>query len=64
VHDDLGAMPAEFFGRRPADARSGPGDQGADAVEVSLFVHLLSFRIDLPRHAMSAVSGNRGAATW
>ena len=44
VHDDLGALPAELFGRCPADARGGPGYQGADALEVSLVVHLSSFR--------------------
>jgi len=39
VHDELGAVPAEFLGRCPADARRGPGNQGNDALEVSLIVH-------------------------
>ena len=45
VHDNLGAVPTQFFGRCLADARSGPGNEGADALEVSLFVHLLSLRL-------------------
>jgi hypothetical protein len=44
VHDDLGAMPAELFGRCLADARGGPGNQGTETLEVSLIVHLSSFR--------------------
>src|SRR5258708_6903436 len=45
VHDDLGAMPAELFGRCLADARGGPGNQGTETLEVSLVVHLSSFRL-------------------
>src|SRR6266478_5069169 len=41
---DFGAMSAELFGRRPAGARGGPGNQGADALQVSLLIHLLSSR--------------------
>jgi len=43
VHDHLGAMPAKRFGRCPADARTGPGNQGTDALKVSLLIHLLPF---------------------
>jgi hypothetical protein len=39
VHDDPGAMPAEFLGRGPADARGGPRHQGAEALEIPLVVH-------------------------
>ena len=58
VDDDLGAMPAEHFGCCLANARSGPGHQGTDALEVSLPVHrlpvhLLSFQIHRHRHAVS-----------
>jgi hypothetical protein len=45
VHDDLGAMPAELFGRCLADARGGPGNQGTETLEVWLVVHLSSFRL-------------------
>jgi hypothetical protein len=45
VDDDFGAMPGELFGRGLADARSGPGNQGTDALEVSLSIHRLSFRL-------------------
>jgi len=44
VHDDFGAMPADLLGRRPADARGGPGSQGPNALEVWLLIHLLSSR--------------------
>ena len=43
VHDHLGALPAERFGRCPADARTGPGNQRTDALKVTLLIHLLSF---------------------
>jgi hypothetical protein len=48
VHDDLGAVPAEFFGRCPADARSGPGNQGNDVLEVPLFVHPWDIHLGSP----------------
>jgi hypothetical protein len=41
VHDHLGAVAAEFFGRCPADARSGPGNQRTEALKVTLLIHLL-----------------------
>ena len=46
VHDELGAVPAEFFGRSPADARRCPGNQGNHALQVPLVVHLSSFQTD------------------
>ena len=36
MHHDPGAMPTKLFGRCPADTRSGPGNQGTDALEISL----------------------------
>jgi hypothetical protein len=45
VHDDLGAVPGELSGCCPADARGGPGNQGTETLEVSLVVHLSSFRL-------------------
>ena len=45
VHDDLGAMPAEILGRRLADARGGPGNQGTEILEVSVLAHLSSVRL-------------------
>jgi hypothetical protein len=44
VHDYLGAVPGEFCGRRLADARGRAGDQSAQAVKISLFVHVASFQ--------------------
>jgi hypothetical protein len=38
-------LPAEFFRRCLADARGGPGNQGTETLEVSLVVHLSSFRL-------------------
>ena len=40
LHDDFGAVAAKLLGRRLADARGGTGDQGAEALEVSLSVHV------------------------
>jgi hypothetical protein len=42
-------MSAEFFGRSPADARSGPGNQGADALKVTLVIHVSSFHDRVPQ---------------
>jgi hypothetical protein len=42
VHDDFRAVPAQFLGAGPADARGGSGDQCAQPVEVSLLVHVVS----------------------
>jgi len=39
VHDDVGAVPAELRGGCLADSRRGAGDQGREALEVSLFAH-------------------------
>jgi hypothetical protein len=36
-------VPAELFGRCLADARTGAGNQGTDALKVTLLIHLLSF---------------------
>jgi len=48
VHDHLGAAPGQLFGRCLADARGRAGDQRAQALEVSLFVHVMSFRLVTP----------------
>jgi hypothetical protein len=42
-------MSAEFFGRCPADARSGPGNQGAGALKVTLLIHVSSFHDRVPQ---------------
>ncbi len=41
VRDDVGAAPAELHGGRLADSRSGACDKRRDALEVSLFAHVL-----------------------
>jgi hypothetical protein len=46
MDDDFGAMAAQLLGRRPADTRTSPRNQGTDALEISLLVHLSSFQID------------------
>src|SRR5450755_1708746 len=43
VHDDLGAVPGQLLGGRPSDSRRRPGDQRAQALEVTVVVHVLSF---------------------
>jgi Transmembrane secretion effector len=48
VHDDLGAVPAELFGRCPADARGGPGNQGAEALEVPPAGHPWDVHLGIP----------------
>ena len=50
VHDDFGALAAQFLSRGLADARGGPRDQCAQAFKVSLSAHefVLSVRICPP----------------
>src|SRR5579859_7672024 len=63
VHDDLGAMPAERFGRGPADARGGPGNQGAEAIEVPLVVRPWDVHLGiLSRSCLVAILRSKAAA--
>jgi hypothetical protein len=45
VHDHIGAVPGQLFSGGSADARSCPGDQRGQALEVSLLAHVVSFPV-------------------
>src|SRR5450755_1837255 len=42
VHDDLGAVTGQSLGGRPSESSRRPGDQRAQALQVTVVVHVLS----------------------